>query len=72
MSDRERAIKIEQLKNERAEAHNATFSEILSTSREIDGITNEMFKLGDKLTKFILTLKVNQCLSEPDLVMLLG
>lgn len=45
---REQAIKIEQIKNERDEAKNALFIEILSVSREIDSITNEMFKLGDK------------------------
>lgn len=48
MSTREQAIQIEQLKDQRAKARDALFLEILSVSREIDKITNELFALGSK------------------------
>jgi hypothetical protein len=57
MSVKEQAIKIEQLKQERDEAHDAIFSEILSVGREIDSISNEMFKLGDKRQKLYKKLR---------------
>jgi chorismate mutase len=51
VSIQDQAIQIERLKYERDEAKNAIFTEILSVSREIDSITNEMFRLGEKRKK---------------------
>jgi len=51
VSIQDQAIQIERLKYERDEAKNVTFSEMLSVSREIDSITNEMFRLGEKRKK---------------------
>ena len=57
MSIKYQAIKIEQLKDEREKAKNALFIEILSVSRQIDSITNQMFNLDNERAKLFEKLK---------------
>lgn len=46
MNVKEKAIKIEQLKDERDKATDALWRQILTLSRQIDNITGQMYKLG--------------------------
>ena len=62
-----KAIKIEQLKDERDKAKEALWLQILTVSRQIDNITSQMFKLGcdrQKLYTELIELKKRKRLNE--------